>query len=408
MPRKSNPNLRLEEKQKALIGNPDISFVAGWLIDGTGRPSRENVFVRIRDGRIREISANGDRDSAFDFSDCTILPGLVDSHVHLFMSGTSDRDAREHQLVADYLEVRDSITRRLENALSCGVIAVRDGGDGNGHALRYKNEFSEAESVIVKAAGRAWRKPGRYGKLIGGPVPEGETLARAVEKNRDSGCDHAKIVNSGLNSLKQFGRQTPPQFYSEEMKQAVKTAKSLGLKVMVHANGEIPVRIAADAGCDSVEHGFFMGRDNLARMADKGVFWTPTAFTMKGYAENPGGADAEINIAKRNLDHQLEQIRMARELGVFVAVGTDAGSLGVHHGFAVIEELGLLMTAGFSIEEAVKCASRNGSALLGLDGGVLSVGEKASFITVPGPPADLPQSLKKVRAVYKCKAMQTT
>ena len=86
-----------------------------------------------------------------------------------------------------------------------------------------------------------------------------------------------KIVNSGLNSLKVFGKQTPPQFGAEEMRAAVKTAKSFGLKTMVHANGKLPVKIAVDAGCDSIEHAFFMGAESLYRIAERGAIWVPTA-----------------------------------------------------------------------------------------------------------------------------------
>ncbi len=135
---------------------------------------------------------------------------------------------------------------------------------------------------------------------------------------------------------------------------------------MVHANGKLPVKIAVEAGCASIEHGFFMGRDNLQRMAEHKTFWVPTGFTMQGYANQLPSGTLEADMALRNLENQLQQLMWARELGVRVAVGTDAGSLGVHHGSAVLEELRLFMQAGYSIQEAIRCATRNGAALLGL------------------------------------------
>ena len=94
--------------------------------------------------------------------------------------------------------------------------------------------------------------------------------------------------------------------------------------------------------------------------------------------------------ASRNLEHQLEQIHQAKELGVPIAVGTDAGSIGVYHGKSVMEEIRLLMQAGFSVSGAIQCATRNNARLLDLDGyGVIAKGAVATFVAVTGPPQDL-------------------
>ena len=109
----------------------------------------------------------------------------------------------------------------------------------------------------------------------------------------------------------------------------------------------------------------------------------------------------EHEVSRMNLDHQLEQISKARELGVTIALGTDAGSIGVHHGSAVIEELKLLITAGYSLPEAIRCASCNGAELLGIeDFGVLSKGMAATFLVAKGDPSKLPDSLSAIQAIY--------
>ena len=136
-----------------------------------------------------------------------------------------------------------------------------------GYALRCARGYHGP--VCVRAAGRAWHREGRYGRLIGRPPAEGLSVAEAIRQDGERG-DHLKIVNSGLNSLTEYGRTTAPQFDLAEMSAAVKAAAERGLSVMVHANGEEPVRIAVMSGCRSVEHGFFMGRENLARMAEQG------------------------------------------------------------------------------------------------------------------------------------------
>jgi imidazolonepropionase-like amidohydrolase len=171
---------------------------------------------------------------------------------------------------------------------------------------------------------------------------------------------------------------------------------------MVHANGHLPVKLAIDAGCASIEHGFFMGRDNMKRMAHRGIVWVPTAVTMKAYGdylERQGHlSDASFgDISRKNLQHQLDQIAAARRLGVTLALGTDAGSPGVHHGLAVKDELTLFVAAGFSVEGAIRCASRNGALLMGLsDRGEIAPGMRADFNAVAAAPEKVLDALHHI------------
>ncbi len=368
---------------------------AGWLIDGTGRPVQQNMAVEIEKGVIRSVEeVQGDlvnKPGIVDLSDYTMLPGLVDTHVHLFMSGENDPGIRKRQLNADYNFLKPVIANHLKQLYAYGVRAVRDGGDYGGYALRYKNEcLDDNRSLVqIRAAGKAWRKSGRYGKLIGRPPVNKQTLADAI-KNQKTTADHVKIVQSGLNSLAQFGTETPPQFTLEDLTEAISAAHKKNLKVMVHCNGKEPVKLAIQAGCDSVEHGFFMGTDNLKRMADTDTVWVPTAVTMKAYAEHLKPGSAQAVMACRNLDHQLEQIATAKRLGVVIALGTDSGSLGVHHGSAVSEELKILISAGFTLPEAVRCATFNGARLLAIQGqGQITKGMSATLIIFKGAPEEL-------------------
>jgi len=378
----------------------------GRLIDGTGQAAVADQVITVENGVIRNIrNASEVPEPAnavhrcLDCSRCTVLPGLVDAHLHLFMSGTADPEVRQRQLAADFQEIRQVIAGHLARAAAHGMVAVRDGGDYGNHAFRYKAEQAAAipAGMTVRVAGRAFRATGRYGRLIGRPPLPGQSLAEAIREMATS-VDHVKIVNSGLNSLVHFGRQTAPQFTLEELRAAVAAAHARGLKVMVHCNGETPVAVAVKAGCDSVEHGFFMGEENLRRMADMGTVWVPTAVTMKAYARMLPQDAPEAGVAKRNYRHQLAQIRLGRELGVRIAVGTDAGSLGVHHGQAVGEELGNLVAAGFSIEGALACATGVGGDLLDLPGNrEIRVGNPARFIAVEGPPDRIPEILSTSR-----------
>lgn len=383
---------------------------AGWLIDGSGGPIRQGVRLHVANGilhRITETSAAfpaavaPPNDRERDFDECTVLPGLVDSHVHLSLSGSMDEAQRIRLRQAPAEVVFRTIQENLREYLRFGVVAVRDAGGARGHALRFAKGLPPrtVPAVRIVAAGRAWHRHGRYGRFIGRPPTKGLQLGASILRD-DSPCDLVKIINSGVNSLVEFGRRTAPQFSLEEMSSAVQSSRRKALAVMVHANGEEPVRIAVAAGCISVEHGFFMGSDNLKRMAEQGVVWVPTVVPMHAYARNSEPSDRRAQVARRTVDHQLEQLHHARLLNVTVALGTDSGSPGVDHGPAVVEEMRLLMGAGFSLAEAVRCASLNAAGLIGGGFGLLAEGRPATFVVVPGAPSELPDSLERVRAVY--------
>ncbi len=388
-----------------------IACKAGWLIDGSGSPIRHNAVLQITQGLVHAIgpadhgsdpAIPGPLEELLNFSDCTLLPPLIDSHVHLCMSGTIDPAERQGQLDNPYAAACVLIREHLQEHWKHGILAVRDGGDHHGHVVRFLHEtaFEKLTPVVVRCAGRAFHQAGRYGRLIGRPPSPGQPLAEAVALDAEP-KNHLKIVNSGLNSLKEFGRKTQSQFDLAELTAAVAAARKKGLDTMIHANGEGPVRDSVMAGCRSIEHGFFMGMDNLKRMADHGTIWVPTAVTMAAYAAVTPLGSLEQTVAQKNLDHQLEQMAAAQKAGVLLAVGTDAASPGVHHGRALRDELGLFMAAGYSIMEAVKCAAKNGADLLGLEGrGQIKAGRPADFIVVKGSPKDLPGSLKQIQAIY--------
>jgi imidazolonepropionase-like amidohydrolase len=375
-------------------------ILAGWLLDGEAGPIRRKMLLEIENRRIagirRATAKDLERSDFLDLSDCTILPGLVDCHVHLCMSGSSDPSARERQLGASFREAEQTIRGHLVSSLRRGVVALRDGGDHGGHALQYRRRFlaRNEEAPEVKAAGKAWHAPARYGRLVGRTPYRNRSLAQSIARGRKK-ADHVKIVNSGLNSLVDFGKETSPQFSPGDLKRAVSCAHEKGLKVMIHANGRNPVRDAIASGCDSVEHGFFMGEENLKRLAEKQIIWVPTVFTMEAYAGNLPKGRRESDGARKNLDHQLDQIRRAKDFGVRLAVGTDAGSLGVHHGEAVREEIRLLLAAGLDLGEAVRCATSAGAALLGLEdrAGCLKPGSPATFLAVRTEPERLLDAL---------------
>lgn len=374
----------------------------GWLIDGRGGQVRRQVAMEVADGRILSVGPDADPEAGgLDLSQATVLPGLIDTHVHLAFSGTVNAAARNAQRNWSAEEIRGAIARHLHDHWRCGVVAVRDGGDRTGvvRQCRGMHRFStNAPPVAVHSPGWAWHAPGCYGAMIGRHPPEGTALPDAVAPQLFD-VDHLKLILSDINSLKRLGPRGQPQFGHEALSGAVRVAHKAGKPVMAHANGAVAVGMALACGCDSIEHGYFMGRENLRRMADLGSTWVPTAIPMAVLVQADRLDRKQRDIARRTLDLQLEQIRRAHEMGVAIALGTDAGGFGVHHGHAVRLELGLLMTAGLSLAAAIRCATSNAARLMGLsDLGALVPGRRAVFLAASGPPEHLPGSLGLITA----------
>ena len=389
---------------------PNSHYIrVGYLIDGSGGPVRKNQLMKIRSGFITEIIDHTLTDPApveqvTDLSHCVILPVLIDSHVHLCMSGSIDPEYREKQLDASYEELLPIIAEHLRHQFSHGVLGLRDGGDRGGHVLRYLAEEIDPETMPVRVVspGSAYHRCGRYGSLIGVCLEADESL-RETHLKHGQPTKLIKVVNSGVNSLTRFALKTEPQFSILQLSELVTEAKRGGARVMVHANGEMPVRMAIEAGCDSIEHGFFMGRQNLELMAERGLYWVPTVYTMKAVVQNGEYYRTTIDkkVAEQNLGHQLEQLALARELGVKVALGTDSGSLGVLHGESMVEEMKLFRQAGYSLSETIRCATENGARLLGFEQlGTLEVGKPAHFLVTRGTPAQLPRKLTYLENIY--------
>lgn len=363
---------------------------AGWLIDGHSDKVRENVTITVRQGHIVDISPFHQAPPAtHDYSGATILPKLMDAHVHLVFSGTLDVRQRTAQLKQTPEQAFETIRTNLDAHRRYGVTAVRDGGDRLGAVLDYKLNQAGQLPVHVAATHWAWHAKGRYGRMIGRALPETAAPEHAVSASLAQ-SDHLKLILSGLNSLDRFGHHGAPQFSETALCAMVDTAHQAGRPVMVHANGETAVGMALSAGCDSIEHGYFMGEENLRRMAGEGICWVPTIIPMSALSSVTGLTDHQRAVAQRTCEHQLAQVQKALALGVIIVLGTDAGSQGVDHGIAVRQELELFLKAGMRPAAAVRCATGQAAQLLGLQGmGVLKIGDRAEMLVAKGTPEQL-------------------
>jgi imidazolonepropionase-like amidohydrolase len=373
---------------------------AGWLLDGQGGAPLVDQWITLAHGDIASVVPALEvlrvPDKILNFSHATILPALMDAHVHLALSGTLETQRRHAQLAATPQQTKDIIGQHVASHRQCGVVAVRDAGDRSGAVLQVKQQGT---LIHVAATCWAWHCAGRYGGMIGRSF-DPSTMSNDDFRMPLKGADHIKLIQSGLNSLDCFGLQSAPQFSTDQLAMMSRMAHPLGLPLMVHANGPVPVAMAIAAGARSIEHGYFMGRENLRRLAQQPIFWVPTAIPMAMLTRPHGVGATQAAVARKTLDHQLSQIAFGHQQGVAIALGTDAGALGVDHGRAVVQELSLLVTAGLSVPQAVRCASLNVAALMGLEKqGALRPGWRADLIAVPGPPEALPESLNHIEAV---------
>lgn len=377
--------------EEDITGKPR-KILIGRLIDGTGIPARQNILMSIEKGRIANmrpfrLDEIPPGDSWMDLSGHTVLPPLFDCHVHLSFSDALKRNTTTAPGKSFDDSPRGRVHRHILDHLRHGVLGVRDAGDITGAVLQWKPTSSDFPEHLFRlhAAGPAWYREGRYGKLMGKPVSLHGDAAGEILGEETAGIDHVKLIQSGLNSLIHYGKQSTAQFQETEIQRIYELAKERGIGLMIHANGEAPVAAAISGGCDSIEHGYFMGDENLRKMAAAQITWVPTAVPMKALAELMLPGSTEADVARRSLEDQILQISRARQYGVPVALGTDAGSPGVFHGKSVAYELKLFMTAGYTVEEAVSCATMNAARMLKTDlPGCLAVGTPATFIAVNG------------------------
>jgi len=222
--------------------------------------------------------------------------GYVDAHVHL----------------------RNAVG--LADAGTAGVVSVRDAGTKDGIGLR----ISGPDRPTVISAGWALCKRGGYGSLFGISLDSREQIADEILKLRKAGAGIIKVIASGMVSLKLPGEITGGGFGRDELRFIVETARTNGLGVMAHANGEAAILNAAEAGVRSVEHGFFMTEKALNSLHANGVFWVPTVGALQRAAEQPEVGHAVKVFVERTIDEHLALVRKAFEQGVSLAVGTDA------------------------------------------------------------------------------------
>jgi imidazolonepropionase-like amidohydrolase len=270
--------------------------------------------------------------------------GLVDAHVHI-------KDPAGLQAVA-----------------AAGVVAVRDGGFRDDWEGWRRIQSARDALPAVISCGWALYKKGGYGARFGVAVETREEIKAEILKLKNAGADIIKVMTSGMVSLREPGTVTAGGFTIQELRFIVDEARSKGLSVMAHANGEEAIVSCATAGVRSVEHGFFMTERALDALAQQEIFWTPTVGALARAAEAGSGRAARDvrHFVDGLIRSHLAMIGRAYAVGVPLAVGTDCVLPDPCYREAYERELGYFKQAGVPRDEALRIACEGGARLLGI------------------------------------------
>jgi len=232
-----------------------------------------------------------------------------------------------------------------------GIFSVNDMGHRSGIGLEAKAFFHDVE---VRSAGYALYKKGTYGSFLGKGVSGTAEIKEAVFEVADAGADFLKVINSGIVSVQKEGLVTDGGFSREELHVLNDAARSRNLYMVCHANSDASVLNAINAGAVSIEHGYFVSRDTLHRMAEARIAWTPTISALQSLTGLYTAAERVL--IERTIQRHLASVSYAASIGVILRIGSDSGSKGTVHGSSFFDELHLFRKAGLSLEQIISAA----------------------------------------------------
>lgn len=411
----------------ALLSSPfstvaDTLIHAGKVFTGTSNSLQENVTIVVEDNMIKAVKKGfaeaQEGDTVIDLKTSTVMPGLMDMHVHL----SSQHGGPQTYLERFSLNEADYALRAANYAkitLDSGFTTVRNLGDGYNETVALRNAISKGYATgpriytvaksIATTGGHADPSNGLSHLLRPdvGPkqgVVNGEAEAReAVRTRYQDGADLIKITaTGGVLSVAKSGQN--PQFMTDELEAIVETAKDYGMTVAVHAHGKEGMKRAIEAGVDSIEHGTYMDDEVRTLMKKHGTYYVPTILAGKFVADKAkiDGFFPELVRPKAAAIGPLIQntFEQAHKAGVKIAFGTDSG-VSAHGDNA--QEFSLMVEAGMKPADALLSATVNSANLLGISDilGTLEEGKLADIVAVQGNPLDDISLMESVSFVMK-------
>ena len=352
-----------------------IKYESMW--DGLSNQATGPGIIHIRNGHITENSEEQTPASVLDFSNHTVMPTLMDCHVHLSLPYKS----------------KDTPADRANNLLQSGIAAVRDAGS------RQSLLHSLPPLTVINTV-HAISKAGYYGANLGTTVENVLEAEQVMNRLADTGAKQIKLIASGIFSFSCYGDTGPIPFTTNELTRIVTHAQKQGLKVMAHATGNEAVSRCLDAGVDSIEHGYFMTEKTLEKMAKDNVCWIPTLIPAAIHLSSPQLfsqlSAIQRGTIRRTLAHQQQLVAKAAELNVCIGAGSDAGALGVPHGPSLYWELRELARCGLSAVTTLKTATSSAARICDLpDLGTIAPTKKLPLLVVAQNPLQQMATLEK-------------
>jgi imidazolonepropionase-like amidohydrolase len=369
------------------------------VIDGTGAAPQPDRWVLVEGGRISASgpeSAPGasheaaDRVTEIDGSGHSLLPGLINCHVHLCNDGSADTLGQVRDDAVPIATLR--AVKNLGIALSSGVTTVRDCGAADGVAIELARAVADGliTGPRILAAGRVITMTGGHGHFIGREADGPDAVRRATRTELKAGAHFIKAMATG-------GVLTPgvePDhggLAEDELLWVARTAHSAGRRTACHAIGGQGIKNALRAGIDSIEHGFHLDDEALELAAGNGTFLVPTLVAIESITANAGRPempDWVIRKAQAESGAHRAAFGAAVTAGVNIAAGTDAGTPFNPHG-DLARELGLMVDYGMTPINAIVAATANAARNLDIhqEVGTIETGKQADLILVPGDPA---------------------
>ncbi|MCL9814627.1 metal-dependent hydrolase family protein [Natranaeroarchaeum aerophilus] len=370
------------------------------VVDGDG-----GVFdgpVQFNDGRITatsDVSTARADEEVVDLDEYTLVPGIVDSHVHFSLSGEASIEDVTDKTDAELLFTEIANARRT---LESGVTGVRSmGARGLDIALARAIEGGDVPGPRTIANCASITITGGHGHHLGQEVDGPEECRRAVREQRKQGAQFIKFMATG-------GVTTPGTdpgtlaFTREEIHALVDEAHRRGVHVATHAHGAEGIRVAAEAGVDTVEHGTFLDDAAIEAMLDEDVTLVPTLTAPHRILHNGDRATAET-LAQSNEVYEIhrESFRRAVEAGVRIAGGTDAGTPFNHHGSNLVE-IQFMARNGMAPVEAITAMTGTAAETIGLDDtGKIAPGYHADLLVVEDDPTADIAALDDIETVLK-------
>ncbi len=386
-----------------------LAFRVDRLIDGNGGPPLRDAALVVAGGRIASVGSRTDvvvpeGAEVIEAPGHTLMPGLVDVHVHLAYSGIPHKRAfRAEGTDMSYPAMALRAAGYARDTLRAGFTAVRDLNAPGGVVIDLRDAIEaghvpgpriRACGLGLSASGGHMDQPG-FGDHVSlngmNAVCDGpDAFRKGVREQVKRGADLIKI-NVCVSSIKDPERPYRQEMTDEEIEAACDEAHRLERPVAAHTSGGPAIATAVRAGLNTVEHGHWIDEETAALMAERGTFYVPTLLVNERNfdftQEEMGASDASWRWLNLSREAKWESLVNAHRAGVKIAVGTDAGFM-LPHGAMNAVEIELLVRGGLTPLEAITAATRTGAELLGLDGaGTLQAGRLADLVLVCGDPS---------------------